>query len=349
MVLMILILWSFAILAWIIGVYIFAKGGNSMFRFLALAMISIGIYCGGYAGELSSSTLQGMIAWSKLQYIGIATMPAFWIEFVLRYTYKSVKFSKLINPFLWVVPLMTIAFRIADDKLGLIYTNCSIDPVFNTLTFTRGSWYYVNLAYMYGMGLMGFGIILIYGWRKKGVGRRNAFALVLFSLLPFCASLLNQTGHSPYGNLDIAPFALAGTITIIYLAVAHQKIIGLTPVANEFIFEKLPVAILVFNRSHHLCDANESARALLALGKDYEGKMVSEIFPTHIAARILPESGKTNFESEVNGREQDIRTYIIDRKSGTNLGWIVTMSDISERKRIQRRLEQLLSKKDSAQ
>ncbi len=339
---MILTLWTFAILAVVLGVYILARAGDTQFRSFGLCMVSVGVYCGGYGGELSSVGIAGMLAWSKVQYMGVALMPAFWVEFVVRYTGRGALFRQgLFRVLIWVIPVLTVIFRLFDEYLGLIYIDPALDAKYNTLTFTRGIWYYVNLSFTYGSGICGLLMLAMYSELRGRIFRKHAMLLMLATLFPYVASFLYQSGNSPWGSLDLTPFSLAATTFVVYLAVVHQNIINLTTVANDFIVEKLPVAIFVFDRMHNLCEANESARALLALGNDCLGRNVTELFPPEVAARLLPEGGKTSFEQSVNGREQDVRTYILDRKDKGRVGWIVTMSDISERKRMERRLEQM--------
>jgi hypothetical protein len=339
--LLIMPLWFCAIASWSLGVYILALKRHPEFRSFALTTISVGIYCGGYAGELYSKTVEGMLFWSKLQYVGIAFQPAFWMEFVLRYTGRRDLLKSSLKYVLWGFPLVTIFFKLFDDSAFLIYKSVSLDRDFNTLKIEPGPWYYVALAYSYICGLGGVIVFMKFGFKRMGIQRKNAIILAIVTLIPIAANVVYLSSHSPFGSLDLAPFSLVAVIFILYIAVIRNDLLNLAPVAREFAFEHLPQGLLIFDKRRRLCEANESARALLALGPDCIGEASIGVFTPMFEQKALPDSGKTVFETSINGRDLEVHTTIIDNED-KRLGWIVTLIDISERKRMEARLEQLL-------
>jgi len=48
-------------------------------------LFTLAVYSGGYAAELSSTTLSGMLFWNAFEYLGISFLPTFWILFTARY------------------------------------------------------------------------------------------------------------------------------------------------------------------------------------------------------------------------------------------------------------------------
>ncbi|MFA5257658.1 MAG: histidine kinase N-terminal 7TM domain-containing protein [Opitutales bacterium] len=336
-------MWLCALLAWSLGIYILAQKKAPEFRAFALTMISVGVYCGGYGGELSVDSLDEMLVWSKVQYFGIATMPLFWIEFVLRYTGRERHFYWPFRAALWTIAVCTICIRLFDERLHLMFETVDAAPsIFSTLDITPGPWYYVQLAYSYLCGLAGVVLLAASGRRQTGLHRRHALLLVGLTVLALVASLLFEARIAFMQSLDLTPFALALAVLIIYVGVVRHNLVELAPVAHDFIVNKLPFAVLVFDKERRLCEANESARALLALGDECIGLGAAQILSEEMALAALPDSGKTSFERPVNGREQEVQTYIIDQENSQRLGWIVVMYDISERKRMERRMEQLL-------
>lgn len=346
--LLIIPLWIGALMLWSLGIHIIAQKKHVEFRAFAFTAISAGIYCGGYAGELSSSSIGEMTRWSQLQYIGISTMAYFWIHFVLYYTGRQ----ELMKPFLRSVvalfPIATIILKLFDGRLHLIYADAIIDPRFNTFSITPGPWYYVSIAYTYVCGLSGVIILASFGRKRMDLHRKNALILLIISILPILSDVIYLSKGSPFGNLDITPYALLIVMSLLYFAVLKNDLVNVAPIARDFIFENLPLCVLTFDNSRKLCEANESARAVLALGPDCIGMNAHEIFSEFYIDRMLPDSGRTAFEMSLNGRDFDVQTYILRRKEKKRVGWVITMVDISDRRRSELRMMQMLTRQTSA-
>ena len=336
-------LWLGALLLWSLGIYILAqKKKNPEFRAFALATIAGGLYCGGYAGELSSPDIANMFFWSKVQYVGVATMPYFWIHFVVNYTGRKDLFKPLLRFIVAVIPIVTITFKLFDENLHFIYKTAAIDTAYNTFRIDPGFWYYIGLGYAYACCLTGMGMLAGFGMKRMGLYRKNAYLLILITLMPLACDIVYTSNDSPFGNLDITPYGMLVSIFLMYFAILKNDLVNLSPIARDYIFEHLPLSVLTFDNDRKLCEANETARALLALGPDCIGRNVNEIFTEYLAAKMLPESGRTQFATSFNGRDFDVNTYIFDRSGNKRAGWVVTLVDVSDHKRAEIRLAQMI-------
>jgi PAS domain-containing protein len=336
-------LWLCAMLSWCMGLYILSQRKFPEFTYFALTLISIGIYAGSYGGELYSGSIREMLFWSKLEYVGIITIPLFWVQFVCAYIGKRDLLHTSVKILLWGIPIATIVFKIFDERFGLVYRSVSLDETFNTLRIVPGPWYYVTQGYSYAFGLGGAIALAMFGMKRMGLHRRNAIALAMVTLLPVIANILYHFPNSPLGSLDLYPFSLVVAILILYFAILKNDLMTLAPVAKEFIVDHLPQGILVFDNHRRLCEANESARALLALGREFIGEDAAVVLTPFYAERALPDSGRTQFDITINGRELEVQTCILNNEGNNErIGWIVTLIDISERKRMEARLEQML-------
>jgi hypothetical protein len=54
-------------------------------RWLVWTMAAVFVWSAGYAMELASVHLAGMLFWVRLEYLGIVTLPVAWLLFVLEY------------------------------------------------------------------------------------------------------------------------------------------------------------------------------------------------------------------------------------------------------------------------
>jgi signal transduction histidine kinase len=338
-----------ALLAWGIGLYIVSQKRTRDAWTFALLMFATGLYCGGYSRELASGTLENMLFWSKVQYVGIALIPALWLEYTLLYTGRTGMLKSVTRAALWIVPLLTIAFRIMDGDLGYIYQNVRTSewgPI-RTLSFDRGPWYYVNISYLYFSGLASLAL-LFYHWRgRMALHRQQTILLSACVLITVLTNLFYQGSNGILGHLDISAYGTFLTLLVMFVLVVRKDLIPLAPVARDFIVERLPHGVLIFDRNRILLEANESARAMLALGPDCAGEHAEDLLPPEISLKILPDTGKTSFETSSNGRELSISTYIIAQDGHERMGWVVAMFDVSERRRMEKRLEQMLAERTS--
>ena len=345
--LLIVTLWLCALSAWSLGIYLLAKRKSASLNYFALSAISAGVYAGGYGAELQAESLDGMLLASRIQYLGIAFMPISWAGFAARYTGMRRLLTLPVRLFFWTIPCLIILLKAFDGHLHLIYASAAVDPTYNTLLFAPGPLYYFQLAYFYLCGLYASVLLFLFALQRHGLHRRQALTLSVVPFLPILASIIFQSTRSPFGHLDLAPFALALGILVLYFSVLRQKLVNLSPVAHSFIVEHLPEGILVFDRSRRLCEANESARAFLALGPERVGESAPGILGIEMAARALPESGRTSFETVINGRDFEVKTSILDAGDRARIGWIVTFVDIGERKRSEDRLRKMLKDKET--
>ncbi len=331
--LLVTLLWLSALAAWSLGIFLLARAKSVTLRYFALQAVAVGLYAGGYGLELSAGTLPEMQLASRLQYIGIVLMPAAGAVFCLHFTGMTRYATSALRVLYWTIPTLTILFKIFDERLHLIYVHVEVDPVYNTLIITPGPWYYLNLAYAYLCGAVGFAALLLHAFRHGGIHRRQALTLAAFPVLVIGASVINLSHASPFGALDLAAITMAPCILILYFVVLRQKIVDLAPVAHEWIVEHMPEGILVFDRRRRLCEVNESARAFLALGPERTGADAADILGMELAVKALPETGRNSFSAVINGRDFEVRTTILSRESDERLGWIVTLTDTGDRRR----------------
>ena len=84
--LLVTILWLISFVMAGFGVYSARRRRSSPCAGALMHLLFIlAVYAGGYAAELSSTTLSGMLFWNAFEYLGISFLPTFWILFTARY------------------------------------------------------------------------------------------------------------------------------------------------------------------------------------------------------------------------------------------------------------------------
>ena len=78
-------------------------------------MIGVTIWALAYGLELASSELRAMLFWAQIEYIGIATIPAFWWIFVAQYTGYDRWLTRPRVTLLFAIPIVTM-FMLATNS-----------------------------------------------------------------------------------------------------------------------------------------------------------------------------------------------------------------------------------------
>ena len=94
----------------------------------------------GYAGELLSRDLNSMLWFVRMEYVGIANLPALWLSLALFYTNRIRWLKRCCLWLLWIFPLVTLVAVYTNSSHHLFYaaTSVSESGLFPTFEFVRG-------------------------------------------------------------------------------------------------------------------------------------------------------------------------------------------------------------------
>nr|WP_238530503.1 histidine kinase N-terminal 7TM domain-containing protein [Oscillochloris trichoides] len=234
----------------------------------------------GYALELSSASLEGKIAWGKLQYIGIALIPVTWFIFSFAHTQPGRRIAPHYAVALFTIPSLTILLALTTEQHGLIWKTMQLaaNADIPGLAVTYGPWFWVHSAYSYLILLVGAVLMLRSLRRSHGLYRGQLSALIIGVAAPWLGNILYLSGVSPIPYLDLTPFAFS--ISVAALAwgiwgIWGYRLIDITPIARDLIFDGLREGVIVINQQGQIVDLNPSATriiglpASMVLGKPY--------------------------------------------------------------------------------
>lgn len=312
--------------------------------FIAL-MLAAFIYSTGYFYELHSSNITGVFFWLKVEYIGIAPLPALWIIFVQRYT----KFERYLNRkvilALFIIPLITYIMVFTNDSHHLFYNTMSIKAAdgLSFLQITRGPWYWVTFFYSNLLTLSG-NVFLLQIWRQtpKPLNQQYA-AMFVGSLAPWAALLIYVTGNSPL-NLDLIPFGMIFAGVVYLYSLIHYRIFDIMPVASTIVLEKMQDGVLVIDTQKRVVDMNGSAVRFFGKKSEIIGCRVETLFQpgSAISANIMnAAAGQWEFKEDSPDGPYwlDMLFSPITNFDGEPQGYTIIIRDITKRKLAQSQLE----------
>ncbi len=322
------------------------KQGTCWFAFLCVCFV---FYAGGYALELKSQSLELVLLLIRIEYIGIAFLPAFWILIVRDYEGGS-RF-KLPAPMFFVIPAITFVLVLLQDKHSLFYINPTIRVIngMTILAFERGPWYFVSIAYLELALVFGTFVFIKGAVTQKIYRRRQALCFLAGSLLPWVGNILYLLNLTPNG-IDFSPVLLAAAAPFFAWGFTRFRLHDLLPLARDRIFEQMGDALIVADALGTVVDYNRKASDLLpALATKNDKSVVSahDVLLPFLVQQELPLPAEPPLAFQVatlqGKRSYTVAATILLDKNSHLMGTIYRLSDISDQVALNDRLLHLAS------
>ena len=301
-------------------------------------MLSFTFYSLGYGMELACNSLSQIKFWINFEFVGAAFIPAF--SLAMAFSYQRHRHP----PFEFVVLLLLLSATTLVIQLGNDYHHFNfrsinfkqIDKVtISMLEF--GPWYYFHLIYT-NLAVLVTIIIFFHCWRTTPVFYRRQIAFIVCGyFIPWICYLIFLLGLAPKG-IDLTPFGFMFTGLLFAYGLFRYRIIDLTPIARDKIFEEFSDAVLVVDKRRRLVDFNHQGRLLFhdlphwIIGMDVKyilHKM--NISPDTTFDETIP-------ISFLNHRYYEIKCYRLCSDGPEAIGHTLVLRDVTERQML---LEQL--------
>ncbi len=334
-----------------IALYAWKQGPNSGARLFSLFMFSMAIYILGYFLELVSPNLSVMVFWNKVQYLGILTFPTLYLIFVIQYTGNEDWLTAKKAALLFLIPAGLLIIKIFDDSLHLIYTTVQMDASggIPLLAFSRGPLYPVVAAY--SLLMVTIGNFLLLQKRRFASSLYRKQTLIILTVAPVIYAIyiiyLSRMQLSPLlQHLDLNPFAYTLWGGAIGFAIFRHRLFDLAPVARDAMIEMLSDGVIVLDMHSRLVDANPEALHIIGWQRPPTGEPASSV----LRSWIEPDSLNT-LEGSIKWETTRIKGTLtiyyevtlsgLKDKRGQRIGYLIVIHDISERKEIEKKLQEL--------
>jgi PAS domain S-box-containing protein len=316
---------------------------------LAGLSLAIAVWVLGHAGEIAGTDLATKIFWSQVQYIGIALVPFTWLIFSFNHAHPDNPMPLRMALPLVVLPLITIGIAWTNSWDHLLWKSTYIKEigVFTEMGVTYGPWFWVHAAYSYALNLAGAIYLFRSLGNKQGVYRGQRVNFVIAILFPWVANIIYVSGLTPFLPIDLTPFAFTVTVTALTWSIYGFRLISLTPLARDFVIEAMPDGMIVVDLQNRVSDMNPAALQLFNLTyRETIGKEFREAFNSwpHLQERIGNEA--ETLGEFIVGKDEQERLFEFNSKPLTNrrqgaLGRVITIREVTERKRADEQLRQL--------
>jgi diguanylate cyclase (GGDEF)-like protein/PAS domain S-box-containing protein len=306
---------------------------------LASLMIASGIWAFWIIFETAAPAMPEKIFWSKLCYFGAVSAPVLYFIFVLRFTGKAKFISTKNILLLFIIPLITLALAITNEKHLLIWSGFSaISAKNNIMEYYHGIWYWIGyVGYSYLLLLLSTIYLFSFISRHNKTFRSQGLIVFIAGLCPWTASVIYISGSNPVPGLDITPVSIILSGTLLVFAILYMRFLDIVPVARETLVETLPDGIMALDGQNRIQDINEAALSFLGIqnkniiGFPAESSGASD---TLLLNAVIDKELIDQIEIKTS---DEIKTFKIIKKTIKNYpdSRLVVIHDITDLKRVE--------------
>lgn len=328
-----------------LGIYAFRRRGAGAGAAAFTGMLSaVTIWALGDALLYWSAEFPTQYLWMRIRYLGILTVPIFWLIFAAKFTNQADWISQPVRIGFGLGFLLLFALVWTNDSHQLWWS--SIRQVqflgFSGVLSEWGVAFWVNTIFAYLLVLGGIGLIMrkLIGASEDFRGQYAAIAVAVFA--PLLGNVLFLLGIPSIEGLDVTPFMFAISAIAFAWVVLPNRIFDVIPRAYGAVIQQLSDGIIVTDAADKVVEINAAA---LELFQDAEvGKMLSECLSNwpHLLQEIrsTPE-GEQEVVVQVNGisTPMELSVSTLRNLRGDHTGKLIHLRDISRRVQTEADLE----------
>lgn len=326
----------FGIAAVIMSIIIFRRSGEAVRQFAYISM-GISIWSIAYAFELSSFEYSKMIFWLRFEYIGVAFLPAMWIQFIIKFIGKRHWLSIPRDLLLYTIPAITFVAVWTNDYHHLYYSSIEVATTgpFPVLNLNVGPWYIIHAIYFYFLLIFGLYLLLNKFVKADKVYRKQNYVIVLAALIPWFVNITYLFDYRPLGHIDLTPYAFSITCLITSFGLIQLRLFDIIPVARDKIVEELQDGIMVLDYMDRVVDINSQLKKIILTELNRKiavGELYSNYFIGHFSLiEKVTNRVQSIYEFNVNDRCYEITINPLFEKNTIYSGVILIFRDITER------------------
>jgi diguanylate cyclase (GGDEF)-like protein len=304
------------------------------------------IFTFSYAFELSSTSLEQIIFWLRVEYLALPFIPVFLLLMCIEYVGQKIK--KVWQYALFIIPFITIFMHFTNDLHHLYYKSMELrsNSPFPIIKLVGGPWFYVHSLFLFLCVMISI-IILLKQVKKSSFRFRMQISMMVAGLLiPIIANYFYINGLSSYG-IDLGPVSMSITFIFHGAALLTFQMFNVAPIARDTVFESMKEGVIVLNQQGLIVDYNRGMRKFLPMLDEHSiGKSITSVLNGNQLLRgIIDLKQDSDFNCSING---DMVHYHIGfspvfNKNNLSIGQIITFADVTERVLMLEKMKQLAS------
>jgi len=316
--------------AFVLAVWIGVNRKKTLFNWYSLVLLAAAIWSAAYGFELASLSLEQMLFWIKIEYIGICSLPSLWLVFCFNYVGRE----RWVNPYtLGIFILYSLSTYVAvftNTNHHLFYSSVSLDITagpFPLLAIEPGPWYVMHTIIFYGMVIWGYVSLFFYLGSSRAIYRKQNLIIIGSTIIPLLVNISYVFfDMRPYGHIDLTPFAFLATSFILATGLLRVGLFDLMPIARSKIINQMEDGFVLIDEQGRISDFNAS---FVKLSRRAEGELLAlpldEVFNQRVSS-LLGSNDLLQYQDE------HYELSRVEINHGTkNVGQSILFKNVSER------------------
>jgi signal transduction histidine kinase/ActR/RegA family two-component response regulator len=301
------------------------------------------------SGLRSFSTPEMFMHLFRLGFLGMGTVPVFFLIFVLQRNGYEKWLSRKRIAALFVVPVLTVLFSWVPPLQPLFVTESgSISS--DSLVYWKGAvvlgpWFRVFLFYCFTVETIAFALVISRAVRSDHLYRMQAVAILMAAAAPLAVGVLLGFQITPHAQYML-PWSLTLTCVILAWATFRHRLLDIAPVARNKLVNMMSDGMLVVDARGLVVDLNPAMeRRLAPPAGDTRGKFVGlpvsrvlASWPELLDSLEKPMKSSVEAALAVEGGRRHFDVSIAPFTSGRKAGRLLVWRDITDRKLMEREI-----------
>jgi len=324
-------------------------------RPFSLLMAAVAFWSACHALSVASSTFEGTLFWSQIQYGGIVLVGPLWLLFAMAYTNRWRQAPGAIQIGLLIPAALAYAAVLTNGWHQMWWTSIALDTSrpFGSLAVTRGPLFWLHTTFSYACVLIGIGMFIstMIEWRL--VYRSQARLLVAGALFPLIGNIALLLGLQLRTVDDPTPFLFTASGLLFFYATRHHRLLDLAPIALREIFEGMPDGVVVLDSRGLVAALNPTAARLLTIRPAaWLGRPAHELVagsPLAASRHALrdgepaPGATRVTYPGEDGPRIVEARCRTLTGGNRPQGATLLLLRDVTEHARMEQRLDRRLN------
>jgi signal transduction histidine kinase len=274
----------------------------------------------------------------RIGHLGVVTVLPAWLLFALAYTGRHKWLAWKVITSVALVPALTLGVVWFDPvPLAIADSYLVTDGRFAYLFVEMGPLVWLFRAFGYLSAIVGSALLVDFTVRSETGYRGQTGLLIGAALLPFLGEVVStlELGILPDSHLNYAALLTSVSAVVFAVAIFRYRLLDLIPVAQSTVFDNMRDGVVVSDDSGRIVDVNPQARQLLDPDDGGIGTQASTVVPQ---VHSITDETAGIIETTVGDRIVELTGTPL-RERTNDRGWIVTVRDVTTRKRNERRLD----------
>jgi diguanylate cyclase (GGDEF)-like protein/PAS domain S-box-containing protein len=311
--------------------------------FFSLMMFALGAWALFIGFEAEISDLAVKTFWSRMQFVEIASIIAFWLLMIMQYTHQDQRITPWWVALLLVVPAITLVFVLTGSQQQWVWKSVpSTSPITASALISSEAWWLLFFsAYSYLLIMIGSFILIrrtVLPPKADGV---RALLLLSGVIPPMASNMIYQSQLVTAGNSRNA--LMIGLIIsgfVYFWGIYYFQLLEYSSLSHDMVIDQMSEGVIVLDRRERIYSINATALNMLGLNaRKAKRKSLSDIM------KIWPGIAETfrvphDFETEVRINGDDPRTLSVQTtnlkdKDGQATGRMIVWRDITQHRQIE--------------